>query len=217
MTITPTNSMNSPQHEINMRCDFSPMHRRYTYAGNLVGSPISENFEDQFQQELQLQLDSRENSVSDFPQRQESVGNISEEDTEVKFILGAALQTDENVNRTSPEIFKFPDLTELSKWKQKPVLQASGGSMLLQASEILGKVNLEPSLLDKKFVCIEPFRPSHPGGLKLDIGDTVQGSVLFYVHCIQLPYALTEMISSISPMHGSCFTYSYNRLLYFRI
>ncbi|XP_060600298.1 SH3 and multiple ankyrin repeat domains protein 2-like isoform X2 [Ruditapes philippinarum] len=174
MAITPTYSMQSPQHEMHMRRDFSTRQRRYTYAGNLLGRTIDENFDDQLQQEEQLQFDSRENSVSDLQQRKLSVGNISQEDTEVKFILGSAVQTDERMIRTSPEIFIFPDSKELSKWKQNPVLQASGGSVLLQASEILGKVNLEPSLLDKTFICIEPFRPSRPGGLQLNLGDYVQ-------------------------------------------
>jgi hypothetical protein len=216
MAITPTYSMQSPQHEMHMRRDFSTRQRRYTYAGNLLGRTIDENFDDQLQQEEQLQFDSRENSVSDLQQRKLSVGNISQEDTEVKFILGSAVQTDERMIRTSPEIFIFPDSKELSKWKQNPVLQASGGSVLLQASEILGKVNLEPSLLDKTFICIEPFRPSRPGGLQLNLGDYVQGFILFYVYS----FIRTNRndLHHRTPMHGSYFTFiPFNRFLYFRI
>ena len=34
---------------------------------------------------------------------------------------------------------------------------------------------LEPLLCDRKFVCIHPYEPSHPAGLRLDFGDVVEG------------------------------------------
>lgn len=182
MNVTPSPSMHSPQHEMAKRHDFSTLQRRYTYAGNLLGGAISENLEESFHEELENELESRQNSVNSFPLRKQSTGNISEESEEVKFILGALSQDGQNVNRNSPEVFKFPNPEEYVKQRQNPVLQASGESDFLNASEILGKVYLQPSLLDKKFVCIEPYIPDHPSGLPLAVGDTVQGLNLLLVH-----------------------------------
>lgn len=204
MSVTPSPSVHSAQYDLSLRRDLSPLHRRYTFAGNVLGTTINEHLEDPFREELKIQLEKRDNSIGDS--RKQSIETISEAGEEVQSILGATSQNDETF-RTSPEIFRFSHMEEVACRRLSQVLEASSGpgfrqrhSPLLQASsepgfrlihspllqapsgpgfrqtnEVPDKVKLEPIFLDKKFVCIEPYIPSHHAGLELEVGDTVQG------------------------------------------
>lgn len=174
MNVTLSPSIHSAQYDPSLRRDLSPLHRRYTFAGNVLGSTINEQLEDPFHEELKIQLENRDNSMGDFQSRKQSSETISEAGEEVQLILGAMSQNDENI-RTSPEIFRFSHMEEVDSLRHSKVLEASSGQGFRQTIEVPEKVQLEPIFLDKKFVCIEPYVPSHHAGLELEVGDTVQG------------------------------------------
>lgn len=91
------------------------------------------------------------------------------------------------------------------------------------AAEFAGQI-LQPSVLDRKFVCVEAYEPSHPLELRLNVGDIVQGVLTIkhielytnrmsvypsYMHDILLfLFTLSYLISvysySILELYSSC-------------